>query len=157
MKSARLLLGVTLASFALTAAAQDKRPSYGPDVNVATAKKIAAGTIAECQKNGWNVSVAVVDTHGTLVYLERMDDTQIAGVEISIRKAAAAATYRRPTRAFEDAIVKGRVATVTFPGIVASPGGVPIFSGGKIAGAVGVSGVLGDQDEQCAKAGIAAM
>ena len=86
-----------------------------------------------------------------------MEDTQIAGVKIAIQKAKASATYRRPTRAFEDAIQKGRVAAVTFPGIVASPGGVPITSGGKIIGAVGVSGVLGDQDEQCAKAGIAGM
>jgi uncharacterized protein GlcG (DUF336 family) len=40
------------------------------------------------------------------------------------------------------------------PGVVGSPGGVPIFVGGKIVGAVGVSGVTGDQDEQCAKAGL---
>jgi uncharacterized protein GlcG (DUF336 family) len=143
-----------LALVASVASAQDRRPSYGSPVNVATAKKIAAGTIAECQKNGWNVAVAIVDNHGVLVYLERMDDTQVAGVEIAIKKASAAATYRRPTRAFEDAIAKGRVATVTFPGIVASPGGLPIVVDGKVTGAVGVSGVLGDQDEQCAKAGL---
>jgi uncharacterized protein GlcG (DUF336 family) len=46
---------------------------------------------------------------------------------------------------------------MTLPGVVASPGGVPIFVDGKVIGAVGVSGVTGDQDEQCAKAGIAAM
>jgi len=154
MSLTRTVLGLALAAFATAAAAQDRRPSYGPAVNVATAKKIASGVIAECQKNGWNVAVAVVDTHGTLVYFERMEDTQTAGIEIAIRKASAAATYRRPTRAFEDAIAKGRVATVTFPGIVASPGGVPIFVDGKVTGAVGVSGVTGDQDEQCAKAGV---
>ena len=154
MSFCRIALCLSLAAFAAGAIAQDRRPSYGSSINVAQAKKIAAGTIAECQKNGWNVAVAVVDTHGTLVYLERMDDTQIAGVEVAIQKAKAAATYRRPTRAFEDAIAKGRVATVTFPGIVASPGGVPIFVDGKVTGAVGVSGVAGDQDEQCAKAGL---
>ncbi len=46
---------------------------------------------------------------------------------------------------------------MTLPGVVASPGGVPIFVSGKVIGAVGVSGVTGDQDEQCAKAGIAGM
>ena len=154
MKKTSLAAACALALVASVASAQDRRPSYGSPVNVATAKKIAAGTIAECQKNGWNVAVAIVDNHGVLVYLERMDDTQVAGVEIAIKKASAAATYRRPTRAFEDAIAKGRVATVTFPGIVASPGGLPIVVDGKVTGAVGVSGVLGDQDEQCAKAGL---
>ena len=154
MSFSRIALCLSLAAFAAGTIAQDRRPSYGPSITAAQAKKIAAGTIAECQKNGWNVAVAVVDTHGALVYLERMDDTQIAGVEIAIQKAKAAATYRRPTRAFEDAIAKGRVATVTFPGIVASPGGLPVFVDGTVTGAVGVSGVLGDQDEQCAKAGL---
>jgi uncharacterized protein GlcG (DUF336 family) len=150
----RFGLAVALLSVVSLATAQDRRPSYGPAVNVAQAKKIAAGTIAECQKNGWNVAVAIVDTHGLLVYFERMEDTQTASIDIAITKASAAATYRRPTRAFEDAIAKGRVATVTFPGLVASPGGLPIFADGKVIGAVGVSGVLGDQDEQCAKAGL---
>jgi uncharacterized protein GlcG (DUF336 family) len=70
-------------------------------------------------------------------------------------KAKAAATYRRPTRAFLDAINKTGPATMTLPGAVASPGGVPLFAGGKVIGAVGVSGVTGDQDEQCSKAGAA--
>lgn len=154
MKKTSLAAACALALVASAASAQERRPGYGSPVNVATAKKIAAGTIAECQKNGWNVAVAIVDNHGVLVYLERMDDTQVAGVDIAIKKASAAATYRRPTRAFEDAIAKGRVATVTFPGIVASPGGLPIVVDGKVTGAVGVSGVLGDQDEQCAQAGL---
>jgi glc operon protein GlcG len=156
MKKAAILAGLALAAMAASADAQ-QQPSYGPSVDVAAAKKIAAGALAECARNGWNVAVAVVDTHGVLVYLERMDDTQIAGVNLAILKASAAATYRRPTRAFEDAIQKGRVAAVTFPGMVASPGGNPIIRGGKVIGAVGVSGVAGDQDEQCAKAGLAAM
>jgi glc operon protein GlcG len=113
-----------------------------------------AGVIAECQKNSWNVAVAVVDTHGALVYFERMDNTQIASLDIAIGKAKAAATYRRPTRAFMDVINKGGPATATLPGIFASPGGVPIMVDGKVTGAVGVSGVTGDQDEQCAKAGL---
>ena len=83
-----LLLGV---AFAATAFAQDRRPDYGADVNTATAKKIAAGVIAECQKNGWNVAVAVVDNHGGLVYFERMENTQYASNEIAVNKAKTAA------------------------------------------------------------------
>jgi glc operon protein GlcG len=153
MKAIKIAVGLALAASVGVVSAQDRRPGYGPALTTAIAKKIAAGTIAECQKNGWNVAVAVVDPHGSLVYFERMEDTQYASMDIAIGKAKAAATYRRPTRAFVDVINKGGPATATLPGVFASPGGVPIFVDGKITGAVGVSGVTGDQDEQCAKAG----
>ena len=150
----RFGLACTLAACSALAVAQDRRPDYGTDVNTATAKKIAAAVIAECQKNSWNVAVAIVDNHGYLVYYERMENTQYASNDIAIGKARAAATYRRPTRAFADVINKGGPATATLPGVFASPGGVPLMVDGKVVGAVGVSGVTGDQDEQCAKAGI---
>jgi uncharacterized protein GlcG (DUF336 family) len=144
---------MALAGFAVAAAAQDKRPDYGTPVTITAAKKIAAGVLAECQKNQWNVAVAVVDTHGFLVYFERMENTQTASNDIAVGKARAAATYRRPTRVFMDVINKAP-ATATLPGVFASPGGLPIMVDGKVIGGVGVSGVTGDQDEQCAKAGL---
>ncbi len=150
----RLGVAVALAACSSLALAQDRRPDYGTAVNVAQAKKIAAGVIGECAKNQWNVAVAVVDNHGFLVYFERMDNTQTASMDIAVGKARAAATYRRPTRAFADVINKGGPATATLPGIFASPGGLPIMVDGKVTGGVGVSGVTGDQDEQCAKAGL---
>ena len=157
LKCIKLVLGAAaLALVASHASAQDQRPGYGTPVTVSQAKKIAAGVVAECQTNKWNVAVAVVDNHGLLIYFERMEDTQTASSKIAIMKAKAAATYRRPTRVFMEGINK-TPATATLPGVVGSPGGVPIFVGGKVIGAVGVSGVTGDQDEQCAKAGLAAM
>ena len=153
MRKSILLAGVALAAFAAGAQAQDRRPEYGPSVTISAAKKIAAGVLAECAKNSWNVAVAVVDTHGFLVYFERMENTQSASMEIAVGKARTAATYRRTTRVFMEAINKGP-ATATLPGVVASPGGVPIMADGKVIGGVGVSGVTGDQDEQCAKAGL---
>jgi glc operon protein GlcG len=153
----RLALVAALAACASMASAQDRRPGYGPAVNIGQAKKMAAATLAECQKNGWNVAVAVVDPHGSLIYFERMEDTQYASNDIAIGKARAAATYRRPTRVFMDAINKGSPATATLGGVYASPGGVPVFVDGKVIGAVGVSGVTGDQDEQCAKAGVSGL
>lgn len=153
----RVALALTLATCSSLALAQDRRPGYGTPVTTANAKKIAAAVIAECQKNSWNVAVAVVDPHGYLVYFERMEDTQFASMDIAIGKAKAAATYRRPTRAFADVINKGGPATATLPGVFASPGGMPIMVEGKVTGAVGVSGVTGDQDEQCAKAGLGGM
>jgi len=150
-----LLGAVALALSSATAPAQ-QRPDYGTAVTIEQAKKIAAGAVAECMANKWNVAVAVVDPSGNLVYFERIEQTQHASGEIAILKAKAAATYRRPTRAFMDAINKGP-ATATLPGVVGSPGGNPIMVSGRVIGAVGVSGVTGDQDEQCAKAGLAAM
>ncbi|MEH2554376.1 glc operon protein GlcG [Bradyrhizobium algeriense] len=149
-----ILVAAALAALTVGASAQDKRPDYGTAVNAAGAKKIAAGVVAECQKNGWNVAVAVVDNHGFLVYFERMDNTQTGSMDIAIGKAKSAATYRRPTRVFMEAINKGGPATATLPGVFASPGGLPIMIDGKVTGGVGVSGVTGDQDEQCAKAGL---
>jgi len=150
----RVGLAAALAASSTIALAQDRRPDYGQDVTTAQAKKIAANVVAECQKNGWNVAVAVVDNHGYLVYYERMENTQYASNDIAIGKARAAATYRRPTRVFMDVINKGGPATATLPAVFASPGGLPIMADGKVTGAVGVSGVTGDQDEQCAKAGL---
>lgn len=150
-------IAVASALLAAPAIGQDQRPGYGPSINIAMAKKIAAGIVAECQANKWNIAVAIVDTHGSLVYFERMEDTQTASMEIAVLKARASATYRRTTRAFAEVIAKSGPAVMTLPGVVASPGGMPIFVGGKVIGAAGVSGVTGDQDEQCAKAGIAGM
>ena len=150
-------LGIaTLTALAATASAQ-QRPEYGTSVTTDQAKKIAAAVVAECLSNKWNVAVAVVDTAGNLVYFERIENTQTASMDIAIMKARAAATYRRPTRAFVDAIAKGGPAIMTLPGVVASPGGLPIMVDGKVTGGVGVSGVTGDQDEQCSKAGLSAM
>ena len=149
----RILIGAALVALATSAWAQDKRPDYGTAVDAAGAKKIAAAVLAECGKNQWNVAVAVVDNHGFLVYFERMNNTQTGSVEIAVGKAKSAAMYRRPTRAFTDAINKAP-ATLSLPGVFASPGGLPIMVGGNVTGGVGVSGVTGDQDEQCAKAGL---
>ena len=145
-----------LALFATQASAQD-RPPYGPDVNLAQAKKITAAAIAEAQKNNWRMAVAIVDNHGLLVYYERMDDTQTGSSLSAIEKAKTAAMFRRPSRAFEEGVAKGRIALLGLTGAMPITGGVPIMVGGNVIGGIGVSGALGDQDEQCAKAGVSAM
>ena len=145
-----LILGaLAVALFSVSASAQ-KRPDYGTPINLAGAKKIAAATIAACTSKEWNVAVAVVDNHGALIYFERMDNTQIGSIKVAQIKASSAAIYRRPSAAFAKAIKGGRVAIVTLPGIFASPGGLPIVKGGKVIGAVGVSG-----DTSCADHNIA--
>ena len=141
------------ATFAGQVSAQ--APSYGQDIGIAAAKKIAAGAVAEARKNNWNVAIAVVDTHGLLVYYEKMDDTQSASPLIAVEKARTSAMFRRPTKVFTDTVAKGGggIAIMGLPGVTPNTGGVPIMSGGKIIGGIGVSGVTGDQDEQIAMAG----
>jgi glc operon protein GlcG len=136
---------------AAPAAAQ--APTYGAQITLETAKKIAGAAVVEAVKNKWPVAIAVVDNHGFLVYYERPDDTQTSSPHIAVEKARTAAMFRRPSRAIEDAS-KTRVAVLGLPGATPVTGGLPIVVDGKIIGGVGVSGVTSEQDEQVAKAGL---
>ena len=149
----RFILGLVFTLLAAGAMAQE-RPPYGQEIGVELAKKIAAGAAAESKKNGWRMAIAVVDNHGFLVYYERMDDTQTGSVEVAIDKAKAAAMYRRPTKAFEDGIAKGRNALLGLRGATPIEGGIPIMVGGKVIGGIGVSGANADQDAAAAAAGL---
>lgn len=119
-----------------------------------TAKKAAE---AEAAKNKWKMVIAVVDDAGNLVYLQRMDDAQIASIEIATGKAGTAVRYKRPTKALEDAIAGGRNAFLNLPHATTLEGGIPIVLDGRIIGAVGVSGELAARDAQVAKAGVDAV
>jgi uncharacterized protein GlcG (DUF336 family) len=153
MKFKAVLAGIAAAGLALAAAAQE-RPPYGTEITLDQAKKIAAAANAESKKNGWRMAIAVVDNHGFLVYYERMDDTQTGSVDVAIDKAKAAAMYRRPTKAFEDGIAKGRTALLGLRGATPIEGGLPIMVGGKVLGGIGVSGANSDQDAAAAMAGL---
>ena len=130
--------------------------TYGPPaLDIATAKKIAAGAAAEATKNSWKVAIAIVDTNGALIYFERLDDTQTGSVAIAMDKANVGAVFRRPSRVFEDRANKGGPSVLGLRGVTPSAGGLPIVIGGRIVGGIGVSGVTSDQDEQTAAAGAA--
>jgi len=117
------------------------------------AKKIAAAAEAEAKKRGATVVIAVVDDGGYLLVLERLDDTQVASVDVGIAKARTAAIFRRPSKVFEDQIRDGRVAALTLTGATPLQGGVPIIVDGKVIGAIGVSGNSPQEDEDIAKVG----
>jgi uncharacterized protein GlcG (DUF336 family) len=151
--AARAVVSIALTACAVVAGAQ-QRPPYGTAINLETAKKLAAAAEAEARKNSWNVAIAVVDNHGLLVYYQMLDDTQTASSTVAIEKARTAATYRRPTKEFEDGIAGGRTAILGLPGVTPIDGGMPIVVGGKMIGAIGVSGVTSQQDAQIAKAGV---
>jgi uncharacterized protein GlcG (DUF336 family) len=133
--------------------------SYGTPITADVAKKIAAPAIAEARKNQWFMAVAIVDTHGELVYFEKMDDTQVGSVDVAIAKARSAARFKRPTKAFQDALAAGGegLRILALEGAVPVDGGLPLVSGGKIVGAIGMSGGTSVQDGQAAAAGAAAL
>src|SRR4249920_2605977 len=143
--SAFLFLGV-----ALPAAAQltDKKA-----LTLEAAKKMAAAAEAEALKNKWNVVIAVVDDGGHLIYLQRMDSTQTGSVDVAIKKAQTAMSFKRPTKVFEDAVAGGRNALIALHGALPLEGGLPLVASGQPIGAIGVSGVKSTEDGQIAKAG----
>ena len=120
------------------------------------AKRIAAAAEAEATRRGSTVVIVVVDDGGHIIVLERLDDTQVASVEVGIGKARTAAIFRRPSKVFEDQIREGRVAALALPGATPLQGGIPITANGKVIGAIGVSGNTPQEDEDIAKAGAAA-
>ena len=117
------------------------------------AKKIAAAAEADAKAKGARVVIAVVDDGGALLLLERLDDTQVASVDVGIGKARTAAIFRRPSKVFEDQIKDGRVAALALTGATPLQGGIPIIFEGKVIGAIGVSGETPLEDEEIAKAG----
>jgi len=156
MTSAKIMLGAALALSAGLASAQE-RPPYGNPISVDQAKRIAAGALAESKKNNWRMAISIVDNHGFPVYFERMEDTQTASIQIALDKAKSAAMFRRPTKAFEEGIAKGRVALLGLTGAMPIEGGLPIMVDGRVIGGIGVSGANADQDAQAAQAGLNAL
>lgn len=140
---------------AITAVAQlpDKKV-----LTLAGAKKLAAAAAEEAVKNKWNVVIAIVDDGGSLIYLERLDDTQIGSIEVAIQKAQSAVNFKRPTKMLEEALVeKSRTPILKLPGAIPIEGGLPVVVNDKVIGAIGVSGVTAPQDGQIAKAGVDAL
>lgn len=122
-------------------------------LNLAAAKEIAAAAEAEARKNNWNVSIAIVDDAGRLLYFQRMDDTTNASVDVAIAKALHSANYRRDTKFHEDILTKGNNVVLSLPNSMPLEGGLRLLADGKVIGAIGVSGVQSEQDGQIAKAG----
>jgi glc operon protein GlcG len=149
-----LLMTMILMLAGTSAVAQMPNP-YGEPINVDSAKKAVGPAIAEARKNKWAVAVAIVDIGGELVYFEKMDGTQTGSVSVSIEKARTAALFKRPTQTFEEAVAGGATGMPMLGLRTAVPleGGIPLVMGGKIVGAIGVSGATSAQDGQCAKMG----
>jgi glc operon protein GlcG len=162
MKMTRLLalvLGTVVLSSAASASAQAPPPAYGTPISLEQAKKVMAGAEAEARKNNWPVVIAILDSGGQLVMLQRMDNTQWGSLEVAKDKARSAVAFRRPTKAFSDRIAQGgaNLMLLNLSGASLIEGGIPIVVDGKIVGGIGVSGVTAQQDGQISQAGVDAL
>jgi glc operon protein GlcG len=169
--SARIALSFAAISFfVLTANSYAQQPApvapvqqvitpYGQPIDLETARRVVAGAEAEATKNGWPVAISVIDSTGHLVLFEKLDNTQYGSIEVATQKAVTAINYRRPGKAFQDAVAAGGVGLriLTLPGVSVYEGGYPLALDGKLVGAIGVSGVLPPQDDQVARAGVDAL
>lgn len=123
-------------------------------LTLAAAKTIAAAAEQEAVRNKWCVVIAVVDDGGHLLLLHRMDNTQLASVEVAFQKSKSAMLFKRPTKVLEDVVTGGRNVMMKLAHIVPVEGGLPLVVDGQIVGAIGVSGVTSPQDGQVAQAGV---
>jgi glc operon protein GlcG len=130
---------------------------HGMPLTLEQAKRVADAAEAEARKNGWPMAIAIAEPTGALVYFVKMDGVQYASIKLATAKAETAAQYRRPTKMFTDALANGHLFFMTFPGLCAAPGGLPLVADGKLVGAIGVSGGAGHQDDVVAKAGVDAL
>jgi glc operon protein GlcG len=151
---AKLTIIVALFLCGTRAIAQDPRP-YGPPVGIEDAKKVAAAAVAVAKKNNWLMAVAVVDPSGTLVYYEKMDNSQTGSAQIAIDKARTSALFKRPSKVFEDLVAGGGTGLrfLGLSGAMPIGGGIPLISHNQFIGAIGVSGDSSDHDAMCAQAG----
>lgn len=127
---------------------------YGANITLADAKKVAAAAEAHAVSKNWAVVIAIVDTGGNLVYLQKQDGTQIGSLEVAQLKAKTANNFKRSTKVFQDGLAESPRA-LSLPNAIAVEGGEPIVSNGKIIGAIGVSGLKAAEDTEVAKAGLA--
>ncbi|MEZ5829604.1 MAG: heme-binding protein [Dongiaceae bacterium] len=143
----------------MSQAAVSRPLDYGAPISLEKAKAVMAAAEAEARANDWPMVIAIVDSGGHLAMLHRFDNAQHGSVVIAQEKARCAVNFKRPTKAIEDAVAEGGInlRMLAAPGVMPLEGGLPLISGGRIVGAIGVSGMRSNQDGQVAAAGAKAM
>jgi glc operon protein GlcG len=131
--------------------------AYGAPVSLENARALIVAAKQEAAKNKWNMAIAVVDVSGAIVAMERMDDTLLVSAQLAVDKARSANGFKRPTKALQDAITSGFTPLLSLQGVTSVEGGVPIVQGGKIVGAIGVSGATSAEDGKVAAAALAVL
>jgi len=159
VKTLFVLIPLLCAMPAITQAPAYYAIPYGPAISLENAKRVAATAAGEARKNAWNMAIAIVDPDGTLVYYEKMDNTQLGSAKVAVDKARSAALFKRPTKVFQDRLASGGVGlnVLGLEGAVPVEGGVPLMIDGHIVGAIGVSGDTSEHDALCAQVGADAL
>ena len=152
-------LALSTAAFAQQPGPPPSPPQYGTPIALELAKKAIAAAEAEAKKNNWNMVIVILDSGGNIVMLQRMDGAQLGSIDVAKEKAYSAVAFRRPTKAFDDALAQGgaNLRILRLPGASPVEGGIPVVADGKVIGSVGVSGGTSAQDAQVARAGIDSM
>ncbi len=122
-----------------------------PELTLESAQRIAAKATAYAKKKNWNLSIAIVNSEGNLLYFQRDEHAYSGSIDSAVQKARSANAFQRPTSAFVEAIKQGKIGIVTGKDIIAIEGGIPIVLGGKHVGSIGISGAKAVEDEECAK------
>jgi glc operon protein GlcG len=123
---------------------------------LSVAKQIALAAEQQGCKVKCGGVIAILDDSGELMYLQRMDGSQIGSTKLAIAKARTAFLYKRTSQSFQDRVGKGESFLLNFPEMMPSGGGVPLFVEGKLVGAIGISGGAGG-DDVVAQAGVDAL
>ena len=153
-----IITALALANLVLVAKSRGADITAHHALTMDGAKKVAEAAAAYAKENGAAGNIAVVDEGGHLLYFMRLDGSFAAGANVSIGKARTSATFRKPTKDFEEIINKGRFTMTALPDFTPLQGGVPIVHAGHVVGAIGVSGARSpQQDEDIAKAGAAVL
>ena len=145
------------ASILVAAPASAQAPQVEKNISMAMALAIIQGTIEQCTKDGYKVSVTIVDKAGNVAAQIRGDGTNPHTMEFGRLKAYTARTRGQTSLEFMKLVADPANAYLKqIPNTVAVGGGVPIKAGNEVIGAIGVSGAPGgEKDEVCANAGIA--
>jgi glc operon protein GlcG len=128
-----------------------------PALSLDVAKAIASAAEDAARRNGWSVTIVIVDDGGGLLYLQRMDNIANASVDVAIAKARHSVNFRRPTKFHEELVDGGNYVVLGIPGMIPLEGGLPLLVDDFVIGAIGVSGVQSYQDGEIAQAGVAAL
>ena len=156
MRVSGILLAVLLFVPSVSAAPQ-RGLADRKTLTLEAARRVAAAAEAEARRNNWAVSIAVLDEAGHMLVFHRMDGAKLVSIDIAVRKARTAVYFQGPTKSLEAEVTGGRTALLPIDGFMPLEGGVPLMAGGVLVGAIGVSGVTGAQDGQCAEAGAGAL
>jgi uncharacterized protein GlcG (DUF336 family) len=126
------------------------------NLSLPMAKTIAEAALAACKSKGFNTAVAVVDRAGQVMVILRDEQATAQQVEMARRKAYTARMFRTSTLEFQKRTSDPAYAPQReLPDILALGGGVPIQVGNDVIGGVGSSGSNQDNDDACARAGVA--